>query len=38
VEERGGSKEFGEPRNPYSLRKFNQESRLEVLKLSVHEF
>ena len=36
--ERGGSKEFGAPRNPYSLCKFNQESRLGVLKLSVYEF
>ena len=26
--ERGGSKEFGEPRNPYSLLNFNQEFRL----------
>ncbi|QCD96147.1 hypothetical protein DEO72_LG6g849 [Vigna unguiculata] len=33
LEERGGSTEFGEPRNPYSLLSFNQEFRVERLSL-----
>jgi len=32
LEERGGSTEFGEPRNPYSLLSFNQEFRLGEMK------
>jgi len=32
LEEKGGSKEFGEPSNPYSLISFNQEFRLGELK------